>query len=57
MLSIANVGFSNLKTLGIINFKGFETTSTKQKTPYLLAFDLDGTFLECNKNDIEKFKK
>lgn len=55
MLSITSVDFLNLKPLSVVNFKGLETTPTKQNTRYLLAFDLDGTFLECNKTDIEKF--
>lgn len=57
MLSIANVGFANIKPLKSITFKGLETTSTKTNTKYLLAFDLDGTFLECNKKDIETFNQ
>lgn len=55
MRGIGNLNLFVLKPAQCINFKGLTRESTAEKSTYLLAFDLDGTFLECDKKSIEKF--
>lgn len=55
MLQIGQLNRTKLDQAQVINFKGVDKNSFNKNKPYLLAFDLDGTFLECNKKDMEKF--
>ena len=55
MVQVTGLNFYNLTAAKSITFKGLDKPFFKQDQTYLLAFDLDGTFLECDKKSIEKF--
>ncbi|MEW5820511.1 MAG: HAD family hydrolase [Cyanobacteriota bacterium] len=55
MLIAGQINVSTVKPFSRVSFKNIENNVNNSKSSYLLAFDLDGTFLECNKQDIEKF--
>ncbi|MEW5818576.1 MAG: HAD-IIB family hydrolase [Cyanobacteriota bacterium] len=55
MLQIAHTNIFKINPINIISFNGIEKKLSNTNNTYILAFDLDGTFLECNKKDIEKF--
>ncbi|MEW5818574.1 MAG: HAD family hydrolase [Cyanobacteriota bacterium] len=55
MIQNTNINLSLIKPSLPTSFKGSDSPLKKPCFDYLLAFDLDGTFLHCNKNDIVKF--
>ena len=55
MLPTTNINYSSFAPAKLLTFKGMTQPFIDKGATYLLAFDLDGTFLECNKKDIENF--